>query len=133
VGNLFSIYTQTMSPVQRLGGQHCAYYLRGRCTRTIGQDQSVATRCGLLEARRRLGAQTMDRLERLQRLADPDDREIARRHLIQKNVEAISHLSCPGLVPPPQGGHAMHPPASSLLRAQAARLREPLRELPAPA
>jgi hypothetical protein len=93
-----------VSPVQRLGGQHCAYYLRGRCTRTIGPDQSAATRCGLLDARRKLGAQTMDRLERLQRLADPDDREVARRHLIQKNVEAISRLSCPGLVPPPQGG-----------------------------
>lgn len=93
-----------MSSVQRLGGQHCSYFMRGRCTRTISPEESSRSRCGLLEERRRLGGKTMDRLERLQRLADPDDREVARRHLIQKNMDAIARLSCPGLVPPPQGG-----------------------------
>lgn len=88
-----------MSEVQRLGGQNCAYYLRGRCTRTKSPEESAQAKCHLLEARRKVGAQTLDRLERLKRLGDPDDREVARRHLINKNIEAISRLSCPVFVP----------------------------------
>jgi hypothetical protein len=88
-----------MSEVQRLGGEACAYYQRGRCTRTKGPDDSAETKCSLLEARRKVGAQTLDRLDRLKRLTDPDDREVARRHVIQKNIDAITRLSCPNFVP----------------------------------
>ena len=88
-----------MSGVQRLGGEACAYFQRGRCTRTKSPEASAEAKCSLLEARRQVGAQTLDRLERLKRLADPDDREVARRLVIQKNITAISRISCPGFVP----------------------------------
>jgi hypothetical protein len=94
-----------MAEVQRLSGQVCTYFLRARCTRTKSPEASAAAKCSLLEARRKVGSQTLDRLERLQRLADPDDREIARRHLIQKNLEQVSRLSCPHFVP--TGGEGM--------------------------
>jgi hypothetical protein len=88
-----------VSEVQRLGGQACAYFLRGRCTRTYSPEASAEAKCAMLEARRKVGAQTMDRLERLKRLADPDDREVARRLVIQKNITAINRISCPVFVP----------------------------------
>ncbi len=88
-----------MAEVQRLGGQSCAYYQRGRCTRTQNPESSALAKCELLEARRKVGAETLDRLERLKRLADPEDREVARRHVIQKNLTAINRLSCAGYVP----------------------------------
>ncbi len=46
-----------------------------------------------------MGAKTLDRLERIKNLADPDDREVARRHIVQKNLEAITRLTCPGFFP----------------------------------
>ncbi len=82
-----------------MGGQRCTYYENGRCTRTISPEQSEATRCCLLEARRKVGAATLDRLDRLKKLADPGDREVARRHVIQKNLDQITRLSCPRYVP----------------------------------
>lgn len=85
--------------MQGISGKGCTYYLRGRCTRTISPEQSAATRCHLLEARRAVGAATLDRLDRLQKLADPADREVARRHVIQKNLNEITKLSCPRYVP----------------------------------
>lgn len=88
-----------MSQVQRLGGQACAYYLRGHCTRTHSPEASAQARCPMMEARRKVGAQTLDRLERLKLLADPKDREVARRKVIQKNLEAVNRISCPGFVP----------------------------------
>ncbi len=88
-----------MSPLQRLGGQACAYFQRGRCTRTQSPEASAEAKCAMLEARRKVGAQTLDRLERLKRLADPEDREVARRLVIQKNITAINRISCPGFVP----------------------------------
>ncbi|MBA4358893.1 MAG: hypothetical protein C0405_14330, partial [Desulfovibrio sp.] len=94
-----------MAEVQRLGGQGCTYFLRRRCTRTKSPEESAAAKCSLLEARRRVGSQTLDRLERLQRLADPEDREVARRHLIQKNLEAVNRLTCAQFVP--SGGEGM--------------------------
>jgi hypothetical protein len=88
-----------MSQLQRLGGQVCAYYLRGHCTRTQSPEASAQARCPLMEARRKVGAQTLDRLERLKLLADPADREVARRKVIQKNLDAVNRISCPGFVP----------------------------------
>ncbi|MBI5524156.1 MAG: hypothetical protein HY910_16145 [Desulfarculus sp.] len=88
-----------MSQLQRLGGEACAYFQRGRCTRTQGPEASAEAKCAMLEARRKVGAQTLDRLERLKRLADPDDREVARRVVIQKNITAINRITCPGFVP----------------------------------
>jgi len=88
-----------LGKVQRMGGQRCTYYLRGRCTRTVSPEQSAAVRCHLLEARRKVGAATLDRLDRLKKLADPGDREVARRHVIQKNLEEITRLNCPRYVP----------------------------------
>jgi hypothetical protein len=85
--------------VQRLGGQGCTYFVRDRCTRTQSPEESAQAKCELLEERRRVGAKTLDRLERIKRLADATDREVARRHVIQKNLEAMTRLSCPGFVP----------------------------------
>ncbi|MCF8032169.1 MAG: hypothetical protein K9K66_02875 [Desulfarculaceae bacterium] len=82
-----------------MGGKRCTYYTRGRCTRTVSPEQSAAVRCHLLEARRAVGAATLDRLDRLKKLADPGDREVARRHVIQKNLNEITKLSCPRYVP----------------------------------
>jgi hypothetical protein len=93
-----------MGELQRMTGQGCSYYLRGRCTRTRSPQASMQARCTLLEARREVGAQTLDRLERIKKLADPADREVARRHLIQKNITAINKLGCPKYVPSPKGG-----------------------------
>ena len=87
-----------------MSGRGCTYYMRGRCTRTQSPQDSQAARCTLLEARRKVGAQTLDRLERIKKLGDPDDREVARRHLIQKNIDAINRLECPKYVPSPKGG-----------------------------
>ncbi len=88
-----------MSAVERLSGQGCAFYVRGRCTHARSPEMSGRTRCTLLEARRKVGASTLDRLERIKRLGDPDDREVARRHVIQKNLEAMTRLKCEGYVP----------------------------------
>ncbi len=88
-----------MAAVQRLGGQACSYFLRAHCTRTRSPEESAAAKCSLLEERRKVGSRTLDRLGRLQNLADPGDRDVARRHLIQKNLEVISRLSCPNFVP----------------------------------
>jgi hypothetical protein len=88
-----------VAELQRLGGQNCAYFTRGRCTRTVSPEASQAARCTLLEQRRKVGAATMDRLDRLKNLADEGDREVARRHVIQKNLEQITRLSCPRYVP----------------------------------
>lgn len=88
-----------MTQVRKMGGQRCAYFLAGRCTRTRSPAESAATRCHLLEHRRKVGAETMDRLERLKRLANPEDREVARRHVIQKNLDAITSLTCANFVP----------------------------------
>jgi hypothetical protein len=85
--------------VHRLGGEGCAYYQRGRCTRSFDPRRSAEARCSLLEARRKVGSATLDRLERLNRLGDPSDREVARRHVINKNLETITRLTCPGFVP----------------------------------
>ena len=85
--------------VQRLGGEGCAYFFRERCTRAKDPALSAEARCTLLEARRRLGAKTLDRLERIKKLADPGDREVARRHIIQKNMQGVTRLSCPRYVP----------------------------------
>ena len=76
-----------MSKLQRMGGQDCTYYVKKRCTRTKSHEESEAARCSLLEARRQVGAHTLDRLDRLKRLADPGDREVARRHVIRKNLD----------------------------------------------
>ena len=80
-------------------GKNCAYYTRRRCTRTVSPEASQASRCTLLEQRRKVGAATMDRLDRLKNLADEGDREVARRHVIQKNLDQITRLSCPRYVP----------------------------------
>jgi hypothetical protein len=88
-----------VAELQRLGGQNCAYYTRRRCTRTVSPEASQASRCTLLEQRRKVGAATMDRLDRLKNLADEGDREVARRHVIQKNLQEITRLSCPRYVP----------------------------------
>lgn len=93
-----------MSRVQRLSGEGCSYYKHGRCTRTKDPEISAASRCALLEARRKVGAQTLDRLERIKKLADPADREVARRHIVQKNLQEITKLSCPGFVPAGRSG-----------------------------
>ena len=93
-----------MGRVQRMSGQGCTYYTRGRCTRTRSPQKSKEARCTLLEARRKVGTETLDRLERVKKLGDPNDREVARRHLIQKNIEAINRLGCPQYVPSPKGG-----------------------------
>lgn len=87
-----------------MSGEGCTYFLRGHCTRTRSPKASKESRCTLLEARREVGAQTLDRLERIKKLADPGDREVARRHLIQKNIQAINKLGCPRYVPSPKGG-----------------------------
>ena len=50
------------------------------------------------------GADTLDRLERIKNLSDPGDREVARRHVIQKNLDAVTQISCPRHVPANQGG-----------------------------
>jgi hypothetical protein len=88
-----------MSRIKRLGGDNCTYFVRERCTRTRDPEESAQARCVLLEERRKVGAQTLDRLERIKRLRDPEDREVARRHVIQKNLQAMTKLSCPGFVP----------------------------------
>ncbi|MBU1275099.1 MAG: hypothetical protein KJ720_06960 [Proteobacteria bacterium] len=88
-----------MAELQRLGGQTCSYYTRRRCTRTVSPEASQDARCTLLEQRRKVGAATMDRLDRLKNLADASDREVARRHVIQKNLDQITRLSCPRYVP----------------------------------
>ncbi len=87
-----------MSAVYRLGGEGCSYFQQGRCTRTFNRDEQDQARCQLLDARRKMGVKTLDRLERLKRLADEDDREVARRHVINQNIKAISALTCPGFV-----------------------------------
>ena len=51
-----------MNALRRLGGEACAYPMRGRRTRTISPDDSVASRCTVLEARRKLGADTQIRV-----------------------------------------------------------------------
>ena len=84
-----------MNRVQRLSGEGCSYFQQGRCTRTLDPDTSAASRCSLLEARREVGAKTLDRLERIKKLGDPDDREVARRLVVQKNLDAISRITCP--------------------------------------
>ncbi|KMY65761.1 hypothetical protein AAU61_20210 [Desulfocarbo indianensis] len=88
-----------MSRLKRLSGEACTYFVRDRCTRTRSPEESAEAKCALLEERRKVGAQTLDRLERIKRLADAEDREVARRHVIQKNLEAMTKLSCPGFVP----------------------------------
>ena len=88
-----------MARVQRLGGQSCTYFQRDRCTRTRGVEAGAAARCALLERRRKVGADTLDRLQRVKRLADPEDREVARRHLIQKNLDRITRIECEKYVP----------------------------------
>ena len=88
-----------MSKLQRMGGQDCTYYVKKRCTRTKSHEESEAARCSLLEARRQVGAHTLDRLDRLKRLADPGDREVARRHVIRKNLDQITRLHCDIYVP----------------------------------
>lgn len=88
-----------MSRIQRLGGDNCTYFVRERCTRTRSPEESAGAKCALLEERRKVGAQTLDRLERIKRLKDTEDREVARRHIIQKNLEAMTKLTCPGFVP----------------------------------
>jgi hypothetical protein len=93
-----------MSRLQRLGGESCTSYQRGRCTRTKSPEDSADSRCELLEARRRLGAQTLDRLERIKRLGHANDREVARRAVVQKNLDAMTRLTCPGFVPASERG-----------------------------
>jgi hypothetical protein len=93
-----------VNSIQRLNGESCSYFLRGRCTKTKSPELSAQARCALLDARRKVGARTLDRLERIKKLADPGDREVARRHVIQKNLEAITRISCPGFVPARGGG-----------------------------
>jgi hypothetical protein len=93
-----------MQGVQRLGGQGCTYFLRGRCTRTKDPETSAQAHCALMQARRQLGAKTLDRLERIKKLTDPGDQEVARRLVIQRNLDAITRLSCPGYVPAACGG-----------------------------
>ena len=88
-----------MGEVQAMGGKRCTYYVRQRCTRTVSPEQSEAVRCQLLETRRQVGAATLDRLDRVKNLADPGDREVARRHVIQKNLDEITRLNCPRYVP----------------------------------
>lgn len=93
-----------MTSVQRMSGRGCSYFSHGRCTATKNPEATAATRCALLEARRKVGARTLDRLERIKNLADPVDREVARRHIVQKNLNQITQLSCPGFVPASAGG-----------------------------
>ena len=93
-----------MPALKRMGGESCTYFERRRCTRTRSPEESAATRCTLLEARRKLGARTLDRLERIQRLEDPSDREVARRVVIEKNLEAMTILECPSYVSGSGGG-----------------------------
>lgn len=93
-----------MAQVRRLKGESCAHYVRRHCTRTRTPEASAAARCTLLEARRQVGARTLDRLERLKRLGNPSDREVGRRHLIQKNLAEMTRLSCPGFVASGEGG-----------------------------
>ncbi|KIX12033.1 hypothetical protein [Dethiosulfatarculus sandiegensis] len=88
-----------MGEVQRLSGEGCAFFQRGRCTGTKGIKSPADAKCTLLDARRKVGARTLDRLERIKRLANAKDREVARRHVIQKNLEAISGITCPNFVP----------------------------------
>lgn len=93
-----------MSEVHRLGGESCAYFRRGRCTRTTSPTAQASARCGLMEERRKVGNHTLDRLERLNKLEDECDREVARRFVINKNLRAINQLSCPGFVAASRGG-----------------------------
>lgn len=92
-----------MNPLARLEGRSCAYYLRRHCTRTSSPTASEQALCPLQQERRRLGAQALDRLHRLQRLADPGQRETARRHLMDKNLADLARLECPHFVPTADG------------------------------
>ncbi|ADK84131.1 hypothetical protein Deba_0759 [Desulfarculus baarsii DSM 2075] len=94
--------------VTAISGRACAYYLAGRCARTRSQAESAAAFCPMMQARGKLGAQTRDRLNRLDRLADPNDREVARRHIMQKTAEAIGALKCPDFVPDVHGQICIH-------------------------
>lgn len=87
-----------MCALHRLSGQSCSHWEQSRCTRTVSPEASQQSRCALLEQRRKMGVRALDRLERLKRLEHPDDREVARRHVISKNVEAIESISCPEFV-----------------------------------
>lgn len=97
-----------MTPVARMDGRSCAFHLRGRCVRTRSPEASAEAHCLLMEARRKEGARALDRLQRLQRLADPADREVARRHVLGKNIQAVSRLTCPDFQPPVNGPLCMH-------------------------
>ena len=81
--------------VTAISGRNCTYYLDGRCSRTRSQAENDEAYCPLMQQRGKLGAKTRDRLNRLEHLTDPKDREVARRHIMQKTSEAIQKLTCP--------------------------------------
>ncbi len=80
--------------VTAISGRNCTYYLDGRCSRTRNQGQSAQAFCPVMQQRGKLGAKTRDRLNRLEHLTDPKDREVARRHIMQKTSEAVQKLTC---------------------------------------
>ncbi len=97
-----------MGELRRMDGRGCSYYRSGRCTRTRSPEDSARARCSLLEARRKVGAKTLERLERLKLLADPNDRERARRFVLQQGQNEIQRLSCPRYVPSGSGPVCRH-------------------------
>lgn len=94
--------------VTAISGRNCAYYLDGRCSRTRSQSESASAFCPVMQKRGKLGAQTRDRLNRLEHLSDPKDREVARRHIMEKTSKAIKSLTCPDFVIDTKGQLCRH-------------------------
>jgi hypothetical protein len=90
-----------MARIQKLSGEKCRYYQRGRCVKPEGHPPTEEQLCLLVTERQKMGRRTMDRLKRLERFGlTIHDRDglVAQRYIVDKNLKEMNKISCKNFI-----------------------------------
>lgn len=90
-----------MAPVHKLSGKDCLYFRHRRCTRMPAAAAPEHQRCLLITERKKIGQWALDRLKRLERFNLPrkgPDRQIAEKHIVDRNLLEMSKIHCPNFI-----------------------------------
>jgi hypothetical protein len=90
-----------MATIQKLSGENCLYFQRGRCTRSTVFPPEEGQLCILVAERQKMGRRTLDRLKRLERFGfsiHDRERQVAQRYIVERNLKELAAVSCRNFV-----------------------------------
>ncbi len=83
--------------IQWLSGANCRFFLKGRCLKLDPLTPEDDRMCLLVVERQKMGRKTLDRLKRLERFGlsiHSREGSIARRYIVEKNLEEMAKIYC---------------------------------------